>query len=62
MELWDAKQVAAFLGYSYEYFRKEVRFWPGVPQPISKPGHARWISTDWHAWAANLRNSSAKAA
>lgn len=60
--LWDAKQVAASLGYSYEHFRKEVRFWPGVPQPVDLPGHPRWRASDWREWAANLRNSSAKAA
>jgi hypothetical protein len=61
-ELWDAKRCARFLGYSYEHFRKEVRFWPGAPQPIDKPGHPRWISSDWESWAQNLRNNSAKAA
>jgi hypothetical protein len=35
------------IGYSYEYFRKEVRFWPGVPQPVDLPGHPRWLSSDW---------------
>jgi hypothetical protein len=62
MELWDAKRCAAFLGYSYEHFRKEVRFWPGVPQPIDKPGRARWRSVDWYAWTENSRNSYAKVA
>ena len=60
--LWDARQVAAQLGYSYEHFRKEVRFWPGVPQPLPLPGYPRWSSSEWREWAANLRNSSAKAA
>ena len=60
--LWDTKTVARELGYSYEYFRKEVRFWPGVPQPVNLPGHPRWNPEEWQAWRDNLRNSSAKAA
>lgn len=62
MILWNAKQVAAELGYSYEYFRKEVRYWEGVPQPVNLPGHPRWLPEDWRQWAVNLRNNSAKAA
>jgi hypothetical protein len=50
-ELWSAGRVATFLGYSYDHFRKEVRFWEGVPQPLKKPGHERWLSTAWIAWA-----------
>ena len=58
--LWDAKRWAEFLGYSYDYFRKEVRFWTGVPQPIEKPGRDRWIDEDWREWAENSRNNYAK--
>ena len=55
-ELWSAGRVAQFLGYSYDYFRKEVRFWPGVPQPIDKPGRDRWLSSEWFEWAESRKN------
>ena len=60
MTLWDAKSCAGFLGYSYDYFRKDVRYWPGVPQPIQKPGRERWIAEEWHAWAKESRKDYAK--
>lgn len=61
MDLWDAKRCAQFLGYSYEHFRKEVRFWPGVPQPLDLPGNDRWDSEEWQEWKKSRRNH-AKAA
>ena len=61
-ELWDAGRCAKFLGYSYDYFRKEVRYWEGVPQPVEKPGRDRWLSTAWIAWAEKSRPNHAKAA
>lgn len=62
MELWDTKACAVFLGYSYDYFRQDVRYWPGVPQPLKTPGRPRWVAQDWREWALNSRNRSAKAA
>lgn len=59
-ELWPAARCALFTGYSYDYFRKTVRYWEGVPQPIEKPGRERWLSTDWEAWAENSRPNHAK--
>ena len=37
-ELWDAKRCAQFLGYSYDHFRKEIRWQEGVPKrdPLRK--------------------------
>lgn len=61
-ELWDAKRCAAFLGYSYDYFRKEIRYQEGVPKPLDRPGRERWLSEDWIEWAKNSRNSYAKSA
>jgi hypothetical protein len=61
-ELWDTARCARFLGYSYDYFRKEVRYWEGVPKPVEKPGRDRWLSSDWVEWAAKSRNSYAKVA
>jgi hypothetical protein len=60
--LWDAKRCAEFLGYSYDHFRKVVRYQEGVPQPLNRPGRERWLAEDWHEWARNLRNSYAKSA
>lgn len=57
-ELWAAGRVAQFLGYSYDYFRKEVRHWDGVPQPVNKPGRDRWISDDWIEWAKTNRKAA----
>jgi len=61
-ELWSASQCAQWLGYSYDHFRKEVRYWPGVPKPLDKPGRERWLSTDWLEWAQKSRPDHAKAA
>jgi len=61
-ELWPAARVAQFLGYSYDYFRKEVRYWPGVPQPVDKPGRDRWLASAWISWAQNSRKDYAKVA
>ena len=61
-ELWDAKRCAEFLGYSYDYFRKVVRYQGGVPQPIDRPGRERWLAEDWYEWARNSRKADAKAA
>jgi hypothetical protein len=61
-ELWDAGRVARFLGYSYDYFRKVIRYQEGVPQPLERPGRDRWLSTDWIAWAEKSRPNHAKAA
>jgi hypothetical protein len=60
--LWDAKRCAEFLGYSVDYFRKHVRYEPGVPKPIARPGRERWLAADWHEWAENLRANYAKGA
>lgn len=59
-ELWDAKRCAGFLGYSYDHFRKVIRYQAGVPQPLERPGRERWISDDWVEWARNSRNMPAK--
>jgi hypothetical protein len=61
-ELWDAGRCAKFLGYSYDYFRKVIRYQEGVPQPLKRPGRDRWLSTDWIAWAEKSRPNHAKAA
>jgi len=52
-ELWNGARVAQFLGYSYDYFMNKYRYLPGVPKPIDKPGHPRWRSSEWAAWAEN---------
>lgn len=59
-ELWTAARCAAFTGYSYDYFRKEVRHWDGVPKPLDLPGRERWLSEDWVEWARKNRNQPAK--
>ena len=59
-ELWDAKRCAAFLGYSYDYFRKEIRHKGGVPQPVQGLGRDRWLSDDWIEWARKFSATSAK--
>ena len=59
-ELWNSGQVAAFLGYSYDHFRKVIRYQDGVPQPLDRPGYPRWLSTDWIEWAQKSRASYAK--
>ena len=62
MNLWNAHRCAEFLGYSYDYFRKVVRHWDGVPQPIDKPGRDGWDSEEWAEWVRNSRKDHAKAA
>lgn len=49
--LWNAKEAAEALGYSYDYFSRVVRYWPGTPKPLDLPGHARWAAEDWQVWA-----------
>ena len=61
-ELWDAKRCAQFLGYSYDHFRKIVRYQDGVPQPLDRPGYPRWLASDWVEWAKQSRKDYAKAA
>lgn len=61
-ELWDAKRCAQFTGYSYDHFRKVIRWQDGVPQPLERPGRERWLSSDWEEWARNSRKDYAKAA
>lgn len=61
-ELWSAGRVAQFLGYSYDYFRKVIRYQDGVPQPLERPGRERWLSDDWVEWAKKSRGNHAKAA
>lgn len=61
-ELWSAGRVAQFLGYSYDYFRKVIRYQEGVPQPLERPGRERWLSDDWIEWAKKSRSNHAKAA
>lgn len=57
-ELWDAKRCAEFLGYSYDHFRKVIRWQEGVPQPLERPGRERWLSEDWIAWARKITPQS----
>ena len=61
-ELWSAGRVAQFLGYSYDYFRKVIRYQEGVPLPLERPGRERWLSDDWMEWAKKSRPNHAKAA
>lgn len=61
-ELWSGARVAKSIGYTYNYFMNTVRYWPGVPQPIDKPGHPRWVASDWADWIEKSRNNHAKAA
>ena len=61
-ELWDAKRCAQFLGYSYDHFRKVIRYQEGVPQPLSRPGRERWMSEAWVEWAKKITPQSRKAA
>ncbi len=61
-ELWSAGRVAQFLGYSYDYFRKVIRYQEGVPQPLERPGRERWLSDDWINWAKKSRQDHATAA
>jgi hypothetical protein len=51
IELWDAKRCAAFLGYSYDHFRKVIRYQADAPKPLERPGRERWLSEDWIEWA-----------
>ena len=50
-----ASQVAAALGYSYDYFRKEVRYWDGFPPPLAVPGRERWLPEDIQAYLRSRR-------
>ena len=59
-ELWSAGRCAKFLDYSYDYFRKVIRYQEGVPQPLERPGRERWLSTDWEEWARKSRPNHAK--
>lgn len=56
------KECAAFLGYSVDHFRKEIRWQDGVPQPLKRPGYPRWLAQDWRDWAKALRKDYATTA
>ena len=53
-----AGQVAQALGYSYDYFRKEVRYWDAFPAPLNVPGRERWHPQDVREWVDSRRKAA----
>jgi hypothetical protein len=50
--IWDAKQIAEYLGVNYHTFLKQVRYQDGFPAPLSAfPGHPKWSAKAVSDWA-----------
>lgn len=47
--LWDAKQVAAYLGQDLKVFARTTRHTEGFP-PTVRPWMRRWLAADIKAW------------
>lgn len=60
METMSCREVAAYLGYSYFYFMREIKTDASFPKPIRRKtmhglGHAKYEKTDIERYKQGLK-------